>query len=84
MAAIKLVAERLAESEDVDMAERGDASSMDELSVKFAVQGTSSSKTSGKKKVVSITSRSLEHPQMIPVGTWILPALRHGNGNIFM
>ena len=53
-------------SEDVDMESTGrsdsctslgmvstDGGSIDELSAKFSVQGTSSSKTSGKKKVVS-------------------------------
>lgn len=55
-------------SEDVDMESMGggrsdscsslgvistDGGSFDELSAKFSVQGTSSSKTSGKKKVVS-------------------------------
>lgn len=67
VAAIKLVADRLAaESEDdVDMLShsdscdsRFDVSSMDELGAKFSVQGTSSSKSSGKKKVVSIPSVS--------------------------
>jgi RAC serine/threonine-protein kinase len=55
-------------SEDVDMESTGggrsdscgslgvvstDGGSFDELSAKFSVQGTSNSKTSGKKKVVS-------------------------------
>ncbi|PSN51068.1 hypothetical protein C0J52_01511 [Blattella germanica] len=56
VAAIRYVADKLAETEDVDMASsdrvltRGDG--IDELSLKFSVQGTSSSKTSGKKKVL--------------------------------
>ena len=56
-------------SEDVDMESTGggrsdscgslsvisnDGGSFDELSAKFSVQGTSNSKSSGKKKVVSI------------------------------
>ena len=57
------MADKLAESEDVDMATAGgtgrcgdgyDVATIDELSAKFSVQGTSSSKTSGKKKVVCI------------------------------
>lgn len=55
------MADRLAESEDVDMASADrsgqcsdgyDVTTIDELSAKFSVQGTSSSKSSGKKKVV--------------------------------
>jgi len=59
------VADRLAESEDVDMASADrsgqcgdgyDVTTIDELSAKFSVQGTSSSKSSGKKKVVCISN----------------------------
>jgi hypothetical protein len=63
VAAIRYVADRLAESEDVDMASADrtgqcgdgyDVTNIDDLSAKFSVQGTSSSKSSGKKKVVCI------------------------------
>lgn len=63
MAAIQSVAYKLAESEDVEMnganvsqssscSESNYLANVDELSAKFSVQGTSSSKTSGKRKVV--------------------------------
>nr|CAD7429831.1 unnamed protein product [Timema monikensis] len=61
VAAIRYVADRLVDSDDVDMASPDcsiscgdgyDVTTIDELSAKFSVQGTSSSKTSGKKKVV--------------------------------
>lgn len=65
MAAIQSVANKLADSEDVEMNGAGVSQSsscsessylanVDELSAKFSVQGTSSSKTSGKRKVVCI------------------------------
>lgn len=69
MAAIRYVADRLAESEDVDMASADrsghcgdgyDVTTIDELSAKFSVQGTSSSKSSGKKKVVCISNIQLK------------------------
>nr|CAD7571927.1 unnamed protein product [Timema californicum] len=61
VAAIRYVADRLVDSDDVDMASPDcsiscgdgyDVTTIDELSAKFSVQGTSSSKTSGKKKVL--------------------------------
>lgn len=63
------MADRLAESEDVDMASADrlgqcsdgyDVTTIDELSIKFSVQGTSSSKSSGKKKVVCISDIKLK------------------------
>lgn len=64
MAAIQSVADRLAECEDVEMkgASMSQSSScsdnylanVDEFSAKFSLQGTSSSKSSGKRKVVCI------------------------------
>lgn len=58
VAAIKGVADRLAGSEDVEMKSASGpgepyVSVVEELESKFSVQGTSSSKTTGKKKVVS-------------------------------
>lgn len=66
VAAIQRVSDSLAESEDVEMKvdstgaveanERGGLfSTVEELSAKFSEQGTSNSKSSGKKKVVSIS-----------------------------
>lgn len=63
VAAIRLVADRLAGIEDADIEMRShsgsgdsslDVATIDELSAKFSVQGTSHTKSSGKKKVVSI------------------------------
>lgn len=57
VAAIRGVADRLAGSEDVEMKSASGepyVSVVEELESKFSVQGTSSSKTTGKKKVVSI------------------------------
>lgn len=62
VAAIRMVAARLAGIEDVDIEMRSnsasgngglDVATIDELSAKFSVQGTSHTKSSGKKKVVS-------------------------------
>lgn len=63
MAAIQSVADRLAECEDVEMkgssmsqssscSESNYLANVDEFSAKFSLQGTSSSKSSGKRKVV--------------------------------
>lgn len=61
MTAIQGVADRLADSEDVEMrgphstvssVDSGVIGTMDELESKFSLQGTSSSKSTGKKKVV--------------------------------
>lgn len=65
MAAIQSVADRLAECEDVEMkgasmsqssscSENNYLANVDEFSAKFSLQGTSSSKSSGKRKVVRI------------------------------
>ncbi|XP_069681638.1 RAC serine/threonine-protein kinase isoform X2 [Periplaneta americana] len=76
VAAIRYVADRLAESEDVDMASADrtgqcsdgyDVTTIDELSAKFSVQGTSSSKTSGKKKV---TLENFEFLKVLGKGTF--------------
>ena len=54
VAAIKAVADRLGGTEEMDTDRASvDGGALDELSAKFSVQGMSSSKTSGKKKVVS-------------------------------
>lgn len=62
MTAIKGVSERLAD-EDIDEVDMEDTTSMsstmsgpssDDFSAKFSVQGTSSSKSTGKRKVVCI------------------------------
>lgn len=63
--AIQGVADRLAESEDVEMrgpistvssVDSGGIGTMDELGSAFSLQGTSSSKSTGKKKVVCTMS----------------------------
>lgn len=66
VAAIQSVSDRLAESEDVDMKgtnslsnNTSSESTMEELESKFSVQGTSSSKSTGKKKVVSRRGRTV-------------------------
>lgn len=64
MVAIQSVADRIAEYEDVEMkgasmsqssscSENNYLANVDEFSAKFSLQGTSSSKSSGKRKVVS-------------------------------
>lgn len=70
MAAIQGVADRLADSEDVEMkpphstvSSGGEASgmgTMEELESKFSLQGTSSSKSTGKKKVVRISANKFK------------------------
>lgn len=63
MTAIKGVSERLSEVDEVEMEGVSHSTSMsstmsgpssDDFSAKFSVQGTSSSKSTGKRKVVSI------------------------------
>jgi len=74
MAAIQGVADRLADSEDVEM--RGPSSSsgetsgvgtMEELERKFSVQGTSSTKSTGRKKV---TLENFEFLKVLGKGTF--------------
>lgn len=57
MSAIQGVADRLADSDDVEMkgGESSNTGTIEELESKFSLQGTSSSKSTGKKKVVNIT-----------------------------
>jgi len=52
-----------------------DGGSIDELSAKFSVQGTSSSKSSGKKKVVSFPTPStfLYHLTIFPGNVQCIP-----------
>lgn len=59
MTAIKGVSERLSDVDEVDMEGVSHSTSMsstmsDDFSAKFSVQGTSSSKSTGKRKVVCI------------------------------
>ena len=62
VSAIQRVSDRLSETDDVEMriespgdneSGEGFVSTVEELSAKFSEQGTSNSKSSGKKKVVS-------------------------------
>ncbi|XP_054261503.1 RAC serine/threonine-protein kinase-like [Macrosteles quadrilineatus] len=79
MAAIQGVADRLADSEDVEMrggtlsqhsvssGETGGAGALEELESKFSLQGTSSSKSTGKKKV---TLENFEFLKVLGKGTF--------------
>ncbi|XP_067011381.1 RAC serine/threonine-protein kinase isoform X2 [Anabrus simplex] len=76
VAAIQYVADRLAESEDVDMSSADrprsfggdyDVKTIDDLGKKFMVQGMSNSKTSGKKKV---TLENFEFLKVLGKGTF--------------
>lgn len=75
VAAIRGVADRLAGSEDVEMKPSGSVgpsgeqyvSNVEELESKFSVQGTSSSKTTGKKKV---TLENFEFLKVLGKGTF--------------
>ncbi|EEB14423.1 RAC protein kinase DRAC-PK85, putative [Pediculus humanus corporis] len=76
VAAIRLVAARLAGIEDVDVEMRSNSASgngsidvgtIDDLSAKFSVQGTSHTKSSGKKKV---TLENFEFLKVLGKGTF--------------
>ncbi|XP_046981680.1 RAC serine/threonine-protein kinase [Schistocerca americana] len=81
VAAIRYVADRLAGSEDVDMPtsdldrsasfgdsfDNGSSAALNELGAKFSVQGTSNSKSSGKKKV---TLENFEFLKVLGKGTF--------------
>nr|XP_014284942.1 RAC serine/threonine-protein kinase isoform X2 [Halyomorpha halys] len=75
VAAIQRVSDRLSESDDVEMrienpgANEGEGfvSTVEELSVKFSEQGTSNSKSSGKKKV---TLKNFEFLKVLGKGTF--------------
>ncbi|CAH1389278.1 unnamed protein product [Nezara viridula] len=77
VAAIQRVSDRLSESDDVEMrvenpganegGGEGFVSTVEELSVKFSEQGTSNSKSSGKKKV---TLKNFEFLKVLGKGTF--------------
>lgn len=68
MTAIKGVSERLSDVDEVEMEGVSHSTSMsstisgpssDDFSAKFSVQGTSSSKSTGKRKVVCVSKKKL-------------------------
>lgn len=91
VAAIKFVSERLAvtgaQCEDIEMSSGSmssgaDSANLDDLSAKFSVQGTCSSKSTGKKKV---TLENFEFLKVLGKGTFgkVILCREKGTGRLF-